>query len=97
MRLSKDNILCHEIIGLRVKVLNHLDPSLEGREGIVVWESSRALKVDTGGRVITILKPGSILSLEIPGGEWVRVRGDDLLGDPFERAKRMLRGERCNA
>jgi ribonuclease P protein subunit POP4 len=97
VRLSKDNILCHELLGLRVRVLNHLDPSLDGVEGVIVWETTRSLKVDRGGRVITVLKPGSLLLVEIPGFGWVRVRGDDILGSPPERAKRMVRGERCNA
>ncbi len=97
MKLNKDNILCHELLGLKVRVLNHLDPSLEGVEGVVVWETTRSIKVDREGRVITILKPGSLFLVEIPGFGWVRVRGDDLLSEPFERAKRMVRGERCDA
>lgn len=97
MRLSKDNILCHELLGLRVRVVSHLDPGIEGVEGVVKWETRRSLKVDIGGRVITILKPGSILEFEIPGYGWVRVRGDQITEDPFERSKRMMRGEGCNA
>jgi RNase P/RNase MRP subunit p29 len=97
VKLSRDNILCHELLGLRVRVLSHLDPSLEGVEGVVVWETTRSINVDTGGKTITVLKPSSILLVEIPGSEWVMVRGDDILGSPFERAKRMARGERCSA
>jgi ribonuclease P protein subunit POP4 len=97
VELSKDNILCHELIGLRVKVLNHLDPSLEGVEGAVVWETTRSIRVDRGGKVVSVLKPSSILLVEIPGSGWVKVRGDDILGSPSERAKRMARGERCDA
>jgi len=97
VRRSRDNILCHELLGLRVRILAHLDPSLEGREGVVVWETARTLEVDVGGKVITVLKPGSRLSFEIDGVGWVEVRGDSIIGRPAERAKRMLRGEACSA
>jgi len=89
------NILFHELIGLPVRVLSHYDPSLVGVEGVIVWETARSLRVRTReGRELVILKSGALLALQLPGGEWVRVRGDHLLGRPSDRAKRMVRGRR---
>lgn len=97
MKVSKFNVLCHELIGLKAKILSHPDPSLKGVEGVIMWESPRTIQMDLGSRRITILKPGSILLLQMPEGEWVKVKGDELLGGPFERAKRMIKGEKCSA
>ncbi len=97
MKISKSNILCHELIGLKARILSHPDPGLKGVEGVIVWESPRTLQLGLGSRKITILKPGSILLIQMPEGEWVKVKGDELLGGPFDRAKRMVRGEGCSA
>jgi len=36
LRRSPSNIIYHELIGLKVKILKHYDPSLEGVEGTVI-------------------------------------------------------------
>ena len=92
MRRTPRNILFHELIGLPVRILRHTDPSLEGREGVVVWETRRTLRLRSGRGVFTVLKEGALLEINLGGGRRVRVRGDHLLGTPAERAKRIVRG-----
>ncbi|MCE4610649.1 MAG: ribonuclease P protein subunit [Desulfurococcales archaeon] len=73
---------------MRVKVLHHPDPSLKGLEGVVIEETRNALRVLVNdGRLVTVLKHSSTLEVERPGGGYIRLRGEELLGDPVERLK----------
>ena len=92
MKRTPRNILFHELIGLHTRVLRHPDPSLEGREGVIVWETRRTLQLRGEDGVFTVLKEGAILEVNLGRNRWVRVRGDHLLGTPAERAKRIVRG-----
>lgn len=86
------------LAGLRVRVERHPDPGLVGLEGVVVEESRRALRVLTSdGRLVTVLKHSSTLLVESPDGGYIRVRGEELLGDPVGRLKeyRWRAGRRC--
>ncbi len=89
MKRVRRNILYHELIGLRVTVLRSLDPSLESLTGTVYWETSRTLWIKVDSRVVKVLKKGSIFAFELPGGGIARVKGEELLGRPEERAARM--------
>ncbi len=89
MRRTPRNIFFHELIGLRVRVLRHPDPGLEGLEGRVVWETARSILVEGRGRVVRVLKPGAIFLFELPEGGVARVKGEEILGGPAERAARM--------
>lgn len=91
------------LTGLRVRVLRHPDPSLEGLEGLVIREGANSIQMLVGrGRVLTVLKHSSLLEVEDPRGGYIRLRGEELLGSPVERVKeyrwrvraRCLRGRR---
>ncbi|BAA79317.1 ribonuclease P protein component 1 [Aeropyrum pernix K1] len=76
------------LTGLRVKVLAHSDPSLEGLEGWVVVEEARSLRILTlEGRVSTVLKDLAVIEVEAPGGEYIRISGRVLIGNPLDRVK----------
>ncbi len=93
MRHTPGNIRYHELIGLEVEVLEHLDPGLHGLRGRVLWETRRALQVEVSpeGRRLLILKSGALLAFHLPGGRRVIVPGDELLGTPVDRLKRIRR------
>ncbi|MCE4625660.1 MAG: ribonuclease P protein subunit [Desulfurococcales archaeon] len=89
------NIFFHELIGLKARILKALNPSLEKLEGVITWETRRTLTLRVpGGREITVLKGEIVLEVTLPSGEKVVLRGDDILGDPAERTKRLKRGRR---
>lgn len=94
---SPSNILCHELIGLEASVVRYPDSTIEGLKGVIYWETRRTIKLQSRGKLITLLKPALLLEIKLPNGETVMVKGDDLMGTPFERAKRIVRGERCSA
>ncbi len=92
MKRKPTNLKYHELIGLKVKILRGLDSSLEGLEGIVLWETTRSFilqRLDNGRR-ITILKAGSIFCFELYDRK-VEIMGEDLLGNPADRAKKLFR------
>ncbi|BAN89738.1 ribonuclease P protein component 1 [Aeropyrum camini] len=75
------------LTGLRVRILSHSDPSLEGLEGRVVVEGSRSLRILTPRGIVTVLKDLAVLEVESPGGEYIRISGTVLIGNPLERVK----------
>jgi ribonuclease P protein subunit POP4 len=93
LRHTPRNLKYHELVGLRVEVIRHLDPSIEGLSGRVVWETRRALLVEAEGRRgrVLILKSGALLAFHLPGGKRVIVPGDELLGTPVDRLKAVRR------
>ena len=89
------NIFFHELIGLKARILKALNPTLKNLEGVITWETSRTLTLRAPGRrEITLLKREVILEVFLPSGEKVVLKGDDILGDPAERTKRLKRGRR---
>ncbi|MCI4435458.1 MAG: ribonuclease P protein subunit [Ignisphaera sp.] len=92
MPRTKDNILFHELIGLKVKIVSHLDPTLVNREGIVVDETMYMLKIFDNQRkkVIMVPKHGGIFSFVLPeSGEEVIINGAQIIGRPEDRLKKI--------
>lgn len=78
----------HVLIGFKVKVERHVDPSLEGVEGTVVVETRNTLLILTRGRgLVRVLKEHGVFTVELEGGEYIRIPGRELNGNPVERVK----------
>lgn len=92
MRVTPRNILRHELIGLKVRVLSYPDPALVGTEGTVADETQKTFLIRTQyGRLIRVLKENGVFEFQLPTGEKVILRGDLVVGRPAERLKK-LRG-----
>ncbi len=91
MKRKPWNIIFHELIGLPVRVRYSWDPSLQGLEGRVYWETTRTILINVGDRLVRVVKPGTVFEFYLEEYGWVPVRGDHLLGTPGERAKRLVR------
>ncbi|NPB02018.1 MAG: ribonuclease P protein component 1 [Methanopyri archaeon] len=86
------DIVRHELIGLRCRVVRSLGPgSWEGLEGVVVDETRNTLVLDTGSGEARVVKELVLLDFELPSGEVVRVDGALLVGRPEERLTKRLR------
>ncbi len=80
--------LPYHMAGLRVRVVRHHDPTMEGVEGLVLEESRRTILVKTASRgYLRVAKHSALFEVRLPSGEHIRVRGEELLGSPEDRVK----------
>ena len=86
-----DNLIVHELIGLRVRVVRASAPEYQGLEGDVVDETMNVLVVNTGKGPKTVPKKGTIFEFELPTGEKVLVDGNLIRHRPEERTKKLWR------
>jgi ribonuclease P protein subunit POP4 len=87
------NLLAHELIGLRAKVLKSSDRSLIGLEGEIVDETKDLLVLASKGREKKIQKKLVFLRLFLPTGtpSYVDVPGELLVARPEDRLKKFWR------
>jgi len=45
-----------DLNGVKVGVLSHTDPGLEGLEGKVIWEGEKTLLIEAKGKTRTVFK-----------------------------------------
>ena len=88
MRITPSNILAHELIGLKIKVVGSRDPTLNDVEGMVVYETKKTLQIYSGGRVKTLPKGICRFAFQLPQGV-VEVDGAKLVARPEERVKKL--------
>lgn len=91
MKRKSSNLLYHELIGLKAKVLEYPDPSVKGFEGEVVDETLKTLVLDNGSRRIRVFKENGVFMFTLPDGGNVIIKGFKLLGRPWDRVKMVLR------
>ncbi|MEM4575844.1 MAG: ribonuclease P protein subunit [Candidatus Nezhaarchaeales archaeon] len=92
MPITPYNILNHELIGLRVKIVKSTNKSYEGVEGLVVDETMKTIKImDDKGSIKTIPKKCCIFRFKLPDNVIVEVEGPYLLGRPEDRIKRLFK------
>ncbi len=80
------NLRKHELIGLRVEVLQATDPSQRALAGTVVDETRNLLVIEAGGVERRIPKQGSRFRFEVQGG--IEVAGDEIRFRPEDRVKK---------
>ncbi|KSW12363.1 ribonuclease P [Pyrodictium occultum] len=93
MRHTEWNIIFHTLVGLRARVLLHPDPGLRGVEGRILLETRRGLLLEADGRRLWVSKANAIFLIQLPGGSWVVVRGEEIRGVQSERLKRLERSK----
>jgi len=89
--ITKENLLGHEMIGLKVKVIESTDGGKEGKEGVVVNETQNTfviLSQALGEAKEEIVLPKKECEFEFDlGNEKVKVKGNDVLKRPEDRVK----------
>lgn len=93
MFTKEDIIMYQDLIGLRIKVISHTDPSFVNIRGTVIDETMNILiiQVEHNHKRIRIPKLYGIFELELPSGERILIDGTLIHGRPEDRLKRMLR------
>ncbi len=84
------NIVLHELIGLKVKILEASDKKQSGSEGIVVDETKHTLLVKRGASVKRIIKKTAIFKF-YAGNKAFTVDGREIDFRPEERIERSLK------
>jgi len=90
MPITPENIVRHELIGLRVEVEKATNKCLIGIKGVVVDEMYNMLVIDTGKEEKKIQKKGTIFIFHLPNGKRVEVDGGLLVSRPEDRIKKKL-------
>ncbi|MHC1611089.1 MAG: ribonuclease P protein component 1 [Candidatus Methanospirareceae archaeon] len=89
MKITPGNLLEHELIGLKIRVDESSNSSLQGLEGRVIDETRNMLVIEDGERKEKkIPKAGNHFIFELDGGVRVRVNGEKLISRPEDRIKR---------
>jgi len=88
MPLTSENLVRHELIGLRVEVERATNKCLIGLKGLVVDETYNMLVIETGKGEKKVQKKGTIFIFHLPNGKRVEVDGGLLVGRPEDRIKK---------
>jgi ribonuclease P protein subunit POP4 len=85
------NVYMLELIGTRLKVLDHSDPGLIGRQGVVVDETKGTILIRSNGRESRIQKKNGRFEIMVKTGKGFRsvlIDGNDILIRPVYRTKK---------
>ena len=90
-RITPKNLVRHELIGLRVKVVNSTHPQLIGLEGEVIDETKNMLMIKTPKGRKLVQKAICTFQFKLPDGRLVNVNGRLIVGRPEDRLKKRVR------
>lgn len=88
--ITPENVLRHELIGLKCKVVSASNSHQNGIEGHIIDETRKTIVIETEKGLKTIPKEGSVLRLKIPH-HMVEVNGSSLVAKPEDRIKKKLK------
>ena len=91
MKRTPKNILRHEIIGLRARIVESSNPYQVGIEGVIIDETMRTILFETERGKKRVLKDQVKLLIWLPSGTRIIVEGKELVGRPEDRLKKKLR------
>ncbi len=89
MSITKENLLQHELIGLKMEILDSSDPTLIGKEGVIMDETRNTITLKENEKLKKIPKKENVLSITTPKGEKVKVQGTELIARPEDRVKKL--------
>jgi ribonuclease P protein subunit POP4 len=89
--ITPQNVIRHELIGLRVRVADSSNPGQIGIEGTIVDESKNMLVIMTREGPKRIQKRYALFDLCLPDDTLVRVDGSILVMQPEKRTGMRIR------
>jgi len=90
MRITPQNLVKHELVGLSTHVVESKDPGLVCRSGIILGESKEMFQIDTVQGTVSVPKGICVFDMTLPDNTVVRVDGELLRGRPEDRMKKRL-------
>ncbi|UXD21188.1 ribonuclease P [Ignicoccus pacificus DSM 13166] len=91
MKRTPQNLPYHDLIGLRVEIIEHPTESLKGLKGRIVGETRHTLKIEGDDKKERIVLKQGYFKFLLPNGEEVVLEGWRIQGRPEERLKRFLK------
>jgi ribonuclease P protein subunit POP4 len=89
--ITPENLVRHELIGLKAKVIGSTNKSALGLEGKVVDETRNTLVIEIDKKTKKLVKDQCVFSFNIPEtNEWIKIDGKILLSRPEDRVKKKL-------
>lgn len=82
--ITQENVVRHELIGLRARVEGSSNGQLVGLQGTVVYETMSMLHLDVGDRRVKVPKAHSTWSFVVEGDR-ASVDGNSLRRRPHDR------------
>ncbi len=89
MKITPQNVLAHELIGLSAEIVDSKDPSLKNLQGNVVYETKNVLAINVKQNIKKIPKCIVKISLRLPDGDECIINGSDLVSRPEDRIRRL--------
>ncbi len=91
MRIDRQNVTRHELIGLDVTIVEGSNKDIVGTRGRIIDESRNVLRIESRGREKVAAKHSNVFEFELPDGAQVRIDGDLLIARPEDRAAKRQR------
>ena len=91
MPITPQNVLHHELIGLKVKIVRSSDRNLVNMTGVIIDETKKTLVILSNQQEKRISKRIVKLHIVLPNGNIIEVNGRTLLGQPENRVKKTIR------
>jgi len=88
MAITPSNLIRHELIGLKAKVVDSTNPSNVGIEGKVVDETYRTLVIEQEKKKKRVFKTRTVFEFILPSRKKVQVQGSLLEARPWDRIKK---------
>lgn len=88
MPITAENIVRHEIIGLKVRIAKSTDTSQKGLTGRVMDESYNTFVIETKNGEKTVAKKNAFFVFTLPNKTKVEVDGKILISRPEDRIKK---------
>ena len=88
MPVTPQNLIRHELIGLKVKIEKSVDPTQKGITGRVIDETYNTLKIETKSKEKTVIKGNCIFVFTLSDKTKVQVDGKLLVSRPEDRIKK---------
>jgi ribonuclease P protein subunit POP4 len=88
MPITPKNLVRHELIGLKVKVVKSTEKTQRGLTGVVIDETYNTLKIETRKGEKTVIKSNCVFIFTLPDKTKVQVDGKVLVGRPENRIKK---------
>lgn len=90
MRITPQNIVKHELVGLSTHIVESKDPNHVCRSGVILAESKEMIQISTKKGTLSVPKRICVFEMTLPDDTVVRIDGGLLRGRPEDRMKKRL-------